>query len=75
MDKMLKLMLGRDSEDEIDQDLCLNLRYELNPRVRCAFGNVFFYKSAILIIILLLLLYLIILNPYVSPAVIKVNFS
>ena len=33
-----------------DQDLCLNLRYdlknllwqdELNPRVRCAFGNVF----------------------------------
>ena len=24
-----------------DQDLCLNLWYELNPRVRCAFGNVF----------------------------------
>ena len=23
-----------------DQDLCLNLCYELNPRVRCAFGNV-----------------------------------
>ena len=23
-----------------DQDLCLNLWYELNPRVRCAFGNV-----------------------------------
>ena len=23
-----------------DQDLCLNLRYKLNPRVRCAFGNV-----------------------------------
>ena len=23
-----------------DQDLCNNLRYELNPRVRCAFGNV-----------------------------------
>ena len=40
MVEMLKLMLGRDSEDEIDQDLCLNLRYELNPRVRCAFGNV-----------------------------------
>ena len=26
---------------KFDQDLCLNLRYELNPRVRCAFGNVF----------------------------------
>ena len=24
-----------------DQDLCNNLWYELNPRVRCAFGNVF----------------------------------
>ena len=23
-----------------DQYLCNNLRYELNPRVRCAFGNV-----------------------------------
>ena len=43
-------MLSRDSEDEFDQDLCLNLWYdlkkllwqdELNPRVRCAFGNVF----------------------------------
>ena len=27
---------------KFDQDLCLNLWYELNPRVRCAFGNVFF---------------------------------
>ena len=26
---------------KFDQDLCLNLWYELNPRVRCAFGNVF----------------------------------
>ena len=25
---------------KIDQDLCRNLWYELNPRVRCAFGNV-----------------------------------
>ena len=25
---------------EFDQALCKNLRYELNPRVRCAFGNV-----------------------------------
>ena len=38
---ILKLMLDRDSEDEIDQDLCLNLWYELNLRVRCAFGNAF----------------------------------
>ena len=38
-----------------DQDLCLNLRYdlkkllwqdELNPRVRCAFGNVFLVPCA-----------------------------
>ena len=42
-------MLGPDFEDEFDQDLCLNLwndfkkllwKDELNPRVRCAFGNV-----------------------------------
>ena len=26
---------------EFDQDLCENLGYELNPRVCCAFGNVF----------------------------------
>ena len=25
-----------------DQDLCKNLWYELNPRVRCALGNVLF---------------------------------
>ena len=25
---------------KFDQDLCLNFWYELNPRVRCAFGNV-----------------------------------
>ena len=25
---------------KIDPDLCKNLKYELNPRVRCAFGNV-----------------------------------
>ena len=42
-------MLSQDSEDEFDQDLCLSLCHglkkslwqdELNPRVRCAFGNV-----------------------------------
>ena len=27
---------------KFDQDLCLNLWYKLNPRVRCAFGNVYF---------------------------------
>ena len=25
---------------KFDQDFCLNLCYELNPWVRCAFGNV-----------------------------------
>ena len=25
---------------KFDQDLCKNLWYELNPRIRCAFGNV-----------------------------------
>ena len=29
---------------KFDEDLCLNLWYELNPRVRCAFGNVFKIK-------------------------------
>ena len=43
-------MLGPDFEDEIDQDLCLNLRYELNPRVRCAFGNVFSTKAPFLLL-------------------------
>ena len=28
---------------KVDKDLCKNLWYELNPRVRCAFGNVFDY--------------------------------
>ena len=45
-------MLSRDSEDKMWCDLCLNLWYdlkrllcqdELNPRVRCAFGNVCFF--------------------------------
>ena len=43
-------MFGRDFEVcclieilkmKFDQDLCKTLWYELNPRVRCAFGNVF----------------------------------
>ena len=47
-------MLCQDSEDEFDHDLCLNLWHglkkllwqdELNPRVRCAFGNVYFEAS------------------------------
>ena len=29
---------------KFDQDLCKNLWYELNPRVRCAFGNVLMYN-------------------------------
>ena len=29
---------------KFDQDLCLNLWYKLNPRVRCAFGNVFIHS-------------------------------
>ena len=34
---------------KFDQDLCLNLWYELNPRVRCAFGNVcILYLEAII---------------------------
>ena len=33
---------------KFDQDLCLNLWYELNPLVRCAFGNVcMFYLRVI----------------------------
>ena len=44
-------MLSGDSEDKMGCDLCLNLWYDLkrillqdglNPRVRCAFGNVSF---------------------------------
>ena len=46
-----------------DQDLCLNLRYdlkkllwqdELNPRVRCAFGNVLLLNAAFRMILTLL---------------------
>ena len=44
------LMFGWEINSEVeilkmkfDQNLCLNLWYELNPRVRCAFGNVFKY--------------------------------
>ena len=55
--KVMKLNFCRDSEARFEQvlwrgwclvvilkliqDLCLNLWYELNPRVRCAFGNVY----------------------------------
>ena len=51
-------MLSRDSEDQMGCDLCLRLWYdlkrllwqdELNPRVRCAFGNVYFRPRWILI--------------------------
>ena len=42
-------MLSRDSEDKMGCDLCLKFdlkkllwQDELNPRVRCAFGNVSF---------------------------------
>ena len=51
MVEILKLMLGRDSEDEIwsrfvfELVICPNRllrKDELNPRVRCAFGNVSF---------------------------------
>ena len=39
--EILKLMLNRDYElYEFDPDLRKNLKYELNPRVRCAPGNV-----------------------------------
>ena len=39
--EILKLMLNRYYElYEFDPDLCKNLKYELNPRVRCAPGNV-----------------------------------
>ena len=31
---------------KFDQDLCLNLWYKLNPRVRCAFGNVFLFDQS-----------------------------
>ena len=30
---------------KFDQDLCKNLRYELNPLVRCAFGNDYSYVT------------------------------
>ena len=35
-------MLNRDSKIEVWSRFVWNLWYELNPRVRCAFGNVFF---------------------------------
>ena len=59
--KVMKLNFCRDSEARFEQvlwrgwclvvilklmqDLCLNLWYELNPRVRCAFGNVLLFMA------------------------------
>ena len=40
--EILKLMLGQDSEDEIRSRFVFELVNELNPRVRCTFGNVLF---------------------------------
>ena len=37
----LGLMLNRDSKIDVWSRFVWNLWYELNPRVRCAFGNVF----------------------------------
>ena len=37
----LGLMLNRDSKIDVWSRLVWNLWYELNPRVRCAFGNVY----------------------------------
>ena len=34
-------MLNWNSKIEFDQNLCKNLWHELNPRVHCAFGNVY----------------------------------
>ena len=51
-------MLSRDSEDKMWCDLCLNLWYdlkkllwqdELNPRVRCAFGNVYYIDGGVIL--------------------------
>ena len=39
--KILSLSLVKFLKMNFDQDLCQKLWYELNPRVRCAFGNVF----------------------------------
>ena len=47
MVEILKLMLNQDPEIEIYQDWCKNLWYELNPRVRCAYGNVFQKTSSL----------------------------
>ena len=38
-------MLNRESEIEVWSRFVSNLWYELNPRVRCAFGNVFSEKN------------------------------
>ena len=44
--KILSLSLVKILKLKFDQDLCKNLWYELNPRVRCAFGNVFVDNGA-----------------------------
>ena len=41
--KILSLSLVKFLKLKFDQDLCQKLWYELNPQVRCAFGNVFWY--------------------------------
>ena len=50
MVEILKLMLGRDSEDETWSRFLFELAIwlwqdELNPRVRCAFGNVYYSEG------------------------------
>ena len=54
LDEILKLMLGRDSEDDIWSWFVIELVIwpirllwldELNPQVRCAFGNVYTYGA------------------------------
>ena len=44
--KILSLSLVNFLKLKFDQDLYKNLWYELNPRVRCAFGNVFIFSRS-----------------------------
>ena len=48
--KILSLSLLKFLKLKFNQDLYKNLWYELNPRVRCAFGNVSFFSAKTLVV-------------------------
>ena len=78
--KILSLNLVKFLKLKFDQDLCQKLWYELNPRVRCAFGNVlyiadYYNQVGVNYYHLINLIMIIITTIMIIPALIRVSVA